>query len=107
MMRRGFIGLLVAGGALAIGACGALFPSWTYRYRLTVEVVDNGRVYSGSSVIQIKRERTTNGVGGIVTGEAVAVDIGDKGTLFALLDSDVWAAGSRTTLSPTGWGRKV
>lgn len=68
------------------------FPSVTVRYRLTVEVAVDGKVHSGSSVIEATfakeiswfsnyRERGS----ATARGEAVAVDIGEKGTLFALL----------------------
>lgn len=75
-------------GAIASTACSLLFPQWTYRYRLTVDVEQNGRLYSGSSVILVRREKGIGGVGGNFKGEAVSINLGDGKTLFALLRGD-------------------
>ncbi len=81
--------------------CGRRLP--TYRYRMTVEVETPEGLKTGSSVIEV---RTTNSpafpgpeAGGTrtrVKGEAVIVDLGEAGLLFALLrgqSGDVDAAG--------------
>ncbi len=68
----------------------------TYRYRLTVEVDTPQGLRAGSSVIEV-----TNGMGrgpgdsgyrfgSEARGEAVAVDLPDGQTLFALLRSEGW-----------------
>jgi len=81
-----------------------------YRYRLTVEVETPQGLRSGSSVIEVQQSigRTTmSGFGEQVflriRGEAVAVDLPDGRTLYALLRSsgDVeWAARVIPFLSP-------
>lgn len=81
-----------------------------YRYRLTVEVETPQGLCSGSSVIEVEQSigRTTmSGFGEQVflriRGEAVAVDLPDGRTLYALLRSggDVeWAARVIPFLSP-------
>jgi len=81
-----------------------------YRYRLTVEVETPEGLRTGSSVIQVEQSigRTTmDGFGEQVflriRGEAVAVDLPDGRTLYALLRSggDVeWAARVIPFLSP-------
>jgi hypothetical protein len=61
-----------------------------YRYRLTVEVQTPEGLRSGSSVIQVRqrvkwRDSKPKGVRRRVHGEAVAVDLPNGSTLFALL----------------------
>ncbi len=75
-----------------------------YRYRLTVTVNTPEGLRSGSSVIQV--ETFVAGPNSIpqpnklstrVRGEAVTVDLGERGVLFALLRSETsvdWAAGA-------------
>lgn len=69
-----------------------------YRYRLTVEVDTPEGVKSGSTVIEV--ETAMSGPNNIPTpgslyrtarGEAVTVDLGTRGLLFALIQSE-WAA---------------
>lgn len=97
-MKWLFAGLGVAGIAL-VGAAFAqtrsAFPSETVRYRLTLEAESDGKPVSGSGVIQVKQYDTTRsfgpigGAGAEVTGEAVALDLGSKGLVFALLHGPV------------------
>lgn len=66
------------------------FPSATVRYRLTLEVETNGQPVIGSGVIEVTRQDTTSigaigGVGHKIKGEAVVVDLGERGLLLALL----------------------
>ena len=84
-----------------------LFPSWTIRYRLTLDVAVGGKVRTGSGVIEtvwndqwIKFPLAPIGVpwGVDVRGEAVAVDLGSRGILFALLKADETRASG-----PDGW----
>jgi len=70
-------------------------PSWTYRYRLALEVQVGDRVVTGSSAIQVVytyvRRISLDGDQEYqfhVTGQAVAVDLGERGILFALLKDD-------------------
>jgi hypothetical protein len=73
----------------------AVIPSVTFHYKLTLVVDDNGKQSTGSSVVEVNREDTSKyfgnslgGFGGKFKGEAVAVDLGEKGVLFALLKGD-------------------
>ena len=73
----------------ALSACS---DSITYRYRLTVEVLADDVVHSGSSVLEVSHSRLFNMNGGgytegagIAKGEAVAVDLGARGVVFAIL----------------------
>lgn len=112
MIRRSFCSLLLtATAAFALPGCGALgsgLPS--YRYRLTVEVDTPDGLRSGSSVIEVsaalagKYAIPDPGKLSIqVTGEAVAVDLGQRGMLFALLRSEKstdWAGGVMELVTP-------
>lgn len=100
MNRRKVAKMMLAGSVLAIlsacgsSAAGGSYP--TYRYRLTVEVDTPEGLRTGSSVIEV----TTRLAGpysipnpGQVLhssrGEAVSVDLGRRGILFALLRSEM------------------
>lgn len=92
----------------ACGLFGERFPS--YRYRLTVEVDTPEGVKRGSSVIEVDLGRTgakSLPVGNVlkwdIHGEAVVVDLGARGTMFALLespDSRDWAFWNMFSLLP-------
>ena len=90
MTRRTLMGFGVAAGG-TLGLSGCLFPSWTYRYRLTLDVDVNGVVKSGSGIIESrirdisKLPLSASAIEVHTKGEAVAVDVGGKGVLFALL----------------------
>lgn len=87
---RATFAILLGAFALLLPGCGEQFP--TYRYRLTVEVETPEGLRTGSSVIEVRtRPSGTLHPGGIVSrvrGEAVAVDLGARGILFALLSSE-------------------
>lgn len=84
---RWLTGLLILGSLLT--GCGSL--SETIRYRLTINVEVDGKLVSGSGVIQVKQADTRGlfgsmgGFGNEVSGEAIVVDLGPHGVLFALL----------------------
>lgn len=65
------------------------FPSVTVRYRLTLEANVDGEPRTGSGVIEVtygKNSKLSQSEISInVRGEAVALDLGSRGTLFALL----------------------
>jgi hypothetical protein len=72
------------------------YPSATWRYRLTLEVETPEGLKTGSSVIevQVKDGPSFNPEGArpvFVRGEAVAVDLGSRGVLFALMSSERWS----------------
>lgn len=66
-----------------------LFPTYTYRYRMTVNVETGGKRYSGASVIEVRLKRQPEilqpRVAPEVTGEAVFVDLGGGRNVIALL----------------------
>jgi hypothetical protein len=84
--------LLVTVLVASVGACNYLYPTYTYRYRLTPEVeMPDGSVRSGSSVVEVSTWVTppwtippgSNQTS--VTGEATPVDLGNGRLLVALL----------------------
>jgi hypothetical protein len=71
------------------------FPSATLNYKLSVDVEDNGVVHHGEGVIGVDFQ--SNGFMRIAhtpkwsiwpRGEAFAVDLGERGTMFVLLSQD-------------------
>jgi hypothetical protein len=124
MMRRQILGLLVlTGAALTLPACtpqstgdetretmggGKIYP--TYRYRLTVEVDTPEGLKTGSSVIEVQTRRASKNaipsprmLSYKVRGEAVTVDLGQRGLLFALLRSEIsssWAGRAFEMMAP-------
>lgn len=112
MKRRTLLCSAICLGAVAIlpacNASGHELP--TYRYRLTVEVDTPEGLKSGSSVIEVRTELAgkvklpdANGLRIEFKGEAVAVDLGPRGVLFALLRSESsvsWAGGVMERVTP-------
>jgi hypothetical protein len=96
-MRK--LGIIVGSAALllvilvgsAIAWYKTTYPTYTYRYRMTVEVEVNGKVRSGSSVIEVRliKQPEWPGSGSPVhagiMGEAVVVGLGEGRSLIALL----------------------
>jgi hypothetical protein len=88
-----FLLLVVLGITFAVGTAAVYSIPKPIRYRLTLEVEDNGTVHTGSGVIesrwynQIFMKDLANGTPWTVQtrGEAVTVDLGSRGLLFALL----------------------
>ena len=109
--RRAFSIGLSTTALIAIPACGMLGHSLpTYRYRLTVEVDTPEGIKTGASVIEV---RTTlagkptlpdaNALEIRVKGQAVMVDLGQRGVLFALLRRETfenWAGGVMELVTP-------
>lgn len=105
-------GVVALAAAMVLASCNpfAKDETPTCRYRLTVEVGTPEGTKAGSSVIEVDTGhdpgRLGPGTGGVwfkIRGEAVAVDLGDGRTLFALLrsDNDVeWAARAMLLLAP-------
>ena len=95
-------------GAAACSAGGERFPD--YRYRLTVEVDTPEGVRSGASVIEVKTGQSgaynipsPNTLFFRASGEAVAVDLPNGQTLFALLRSETsvnWVYGVMAEIIP-------
>lgn len=89
LMARAIMVLLVAGLVFLVGQCVWTNRGDTFRYRLTVAVESGGRVYTGSSVIQVrsvKQGPLTQAVSlPKVTGDAVVVDVPGRNPIFVLL----------------------
>jgi hypothetical protein len=74
------------------------YPSYTYHYRLTLEIEAAGKVHTGSSVFAVNwRWRAAPDVYGAwtdtVQGQAVAVELGQRGLLLARLDDEGYFGG--------------
>jgi hypothetical protein len=82
--------VVLIGGAIAWWKVS--YPTYTYRYRMTVEVIVDGAVRSGSSVREVRIDKQPQ-FGSAppqvsrVRGEAVFIDLGDGRNLIALLAS--------------------
>lgn len=68
------------------------FPSYIYRYRMTIEVLVDDQVRSGQGVIQVEVDTQPTFLGSPphvsrVSGEAIPVDLGNGRILVALLAS--------------------
>lgn len=111
MKRRGFLLGVVLSTLLASVGCSAEDKAPDYRYRLTVEVDTPEGLRTGSSVIEVEQSLMRPGsdpgagvgVSRKVRGEAVAVDLPNGKTLYALLrsENDVeWASRVYVLLAP-------
>ena len=81
--------LLIGGGVVWYMLA---YPAYTYRYRMTVEVMADGALHSGSSVIEVKIHTQPNLLSNptiftAIRGEAVFVDLGKGRNVIALLAS--------------------
>jgi hypothetical protein len=70
-----------------------VYPTYRYRYRMTVDVMVDGVVHSGSSVIEVQLEKQPLAQLGPpvlpkAIGEAVFVDLGGGRNVIALLAAD-------------------
>lgn len=98
--------LLALSVVVLLAACDG--PTYTYRYRLTLEVVADGHVYSASSVVEVSefRKARVDLSPGIVNtklvGEATLVDLGAGRVLIALLES-IPDVAKRQERSGLGW----
>jgi hypothetical protein len=84
--------LTAAAVPFLLSGCGSRIP--TYRYRMTVEVNTPEGVREGSTVIEVKTSKGPGFPGPEAAqistearGEAVAVDLGKRGFLFAVLNA--------------------
>ena len=87
----GRIALILSLIAVGFYGCVALsFPQASVRYRMTIEVEADGMVHTGSGVIEATYRLDPNWlpssrhVSSGARGEAVTVDLGSRGLLFAL-----------------------
>ena len=80
---------LIVGG---VYACNEIaYRNFSLRYRLTVSVEDNGQIKTGASIVEAGLESLTAflcfpvcGQNLRFAGNAVAIDLGAKGLLFAI-----------------------
>ncbi|MBR0826927.1 hypothetical protein JQ596_15370 [Bradyrhizobium manausense] len=95
-MKRGcltaLIVLVLSVGTLVVGYR-YKYPDYSYRYRLTINIEVDGKIHSGSSVIEVKwRGGPVIGDGGpfgpSVKGQAALLDLGDRGVVVATLIND-------------------
>jgi len=111
MKLRGFLVGALLSTLLGSAGCNAEDNAPDYRYRLTVEVETPEGLKTGSSVIEVEQSLMRPGsdpgagvgVSRRVRGEAVAVDLPDGKTLYALLrsENDVeWASRVYVLLAP-------
>ncbi len=87
MKWLGIVGVLIVGMVVWYGVS---YPGVTVRYRLTLEAHVNGELKTASGVREVtySKQPAVEGHGGLsigVRGEAIALDLGSRGTLFALL----------------------
>jgi hypothetical protein len=92
-MKRFRVLLATVVGIFVIYDIYTAFFSATVRYRLVIEVVQDGVPKSGSSVREVTYSKNNDPISSAefsinVRGEAVVVDLGPRGTLFALLKGD-------------------
>lgn len=89
MKWLGIVGVLIVGMVVWYGVS---YPSVTVRYRLTLEAQADGELKTASGVREVTYSKglAVGGQGALsigVRGEAIALDLGDRGTLFALLSA--------------------
>lgn len=107
-MKRGrlttLVVLMLGAGALVAGYM-YKYPNYTCRYRLTVNIEVDGKLHSGSSVIEV----TWHGgpeIGDVgpysptMRGQAALVDLEDRGVVVATLTAEDWGWHN----SNAGWG---
>lgn len=91
-MRKAVFSILCLFVVVMLSGCDYIIPS-TWNYRITVEVETPEGVKSGSAVRQVvallqpQITPETHAVSYRVYGEAVVVDLGERGTLFGIIGS--------------------
>lgn len=88
-MKWAGIGLVVL-IAVAVVAYETIFPSYSYRYRLQLALEIEGKVYSGSSVIEVNwgcglKIADSSGCAASLGGQATVINLGSRGALVATL----------------------
>ncbi len=89
-MKKLAIGLLTL-VILSYAGCHILYPTRTVNFRMTYEVETPEGLKTGSGILAATWERINGFIGhsflGGTKGEAVVVDLGPRGTLYALLST--------------------
>jgi hypothetical protein len=86
------LGLIAAALLGLYGAIQDVYPTYSYRYRLTIAIEIDGKVHSGSSVIEViwRGQPDFPGAGSFtphVRGQAVYVDLESHGAIVATLSN--------------------
>lgn len=95
-----WIGIACAGIVASFVLYKIGYPTQTYRYRMTVNVEEDGQMRSGSSVIEARVTKQPMFLPGVnpleysERGEAVFVDLGGQRNIVALLASGSYAEGA-------------
>jgi hypothetical protein len=91
IVRRVLVGVLASVGAFVLSGCELISPTSTYRQKITVELETLDGPKTGSAIVEVSYLEITSSNGGngnaLLGGEAVAIDVAPKKTLFALLGS--------------------
>ena len=87
-----WLGIVAALVAFVPVAYGVAYPSLTLRYRLTLEAEVDGKPKTGSGVIEVtysKQPEFASGRDRVSShrGQAIVLDLDERGTLFALLQA--------------------
>lgn len=113
MRRRALLRLMLGAAGLGNSGCGR--ETFVYRYRLTLEIETPEGVKIGSGVLECRAFDDTNAkiyfaerrAGSRVRGEAVTIDLGHRGVLFALLARAASATSSEAADLPEAAARRA
>lgn len=93
--------------AFLLASCGMFADVWEWNQKLTVEVLVDGKVVSGSAVSHVWWQEA-NALGVYPSGykgEATVVDLGQRGQLFALIGEETKFIAQHTLHGDLGYGR--
>src|SRR4051794_5860365 len=82
------LGVLIAMSVITVISYKIAYPTYTYRYRLSLGIEADGQVHHGSSVIEISWPRQPIPPGSVqaeIGGQAALVDLGSRGAVVASL----------------------
>lgn len=105
------LGVLLLVGPIVVVTYGHHYPRYSWKYKITVEIETPEGVKTGSAVRQISNSAPSifrfpeSGNPADVRGEAVVVDLGERGKVFALLPDQSWKNGiyqAFPTKAPSG-----
>jgi hypothetical protein len=114
MARRGVIGLLAGGAAFLLSGCGLFGSTYSYRYKITVEVDTPEGLKSGYAVHETLVSKSNVDLGDIsqkqsseTRGEAVMVDLPGGQMLFVLMPGEVSVINALDNTGTSGWDEKA
>jgi hypothetical protein len=90
----GLLAVIIAAGVIAYKMA---FPSYSYRYRLQISLSVDGKVHTGSSIIEVTWScgPPISGLGRCLSslaGQAAVIDLGSRGAVVATLRSGEYVA---------------